>query len=197
MKRALWVLLLCTSAWAQRDTTDKILAQVYGSYLSNCTQDTDADVAASTTVNGDSDAAQAVLNVASSAGFVAGDLFIVNRGGAREEVLTVSSVGAGTITATTNLAFSHTAAQADDVKLTNRIGPLTANRRYVATCRDSSGNGLACELIQGIATVSASDQIGPTLYPGERVVIFIKGGSTYLSVMPLSSNTIVDVCPIE
>lgn len=75
-----------------------------------------ADSGQSTTVNVDSASGQPVLNVASSAPFMVGMTLEIGYGTARQETLEVASVGAGTITFTTNLAFTHTAAQADTVK---------------------------------------------------------------------------------
>ncbi len=106
-----------------------------------------------TNVNGDSASGQKILNVASSTGFQAGDLLILNTGGARQEVCTVASTGAGTITMVGDLQFTHTAGQADKVNhdytggaspattnaLTEEIkvaqlGPLRCPRKSATTC---------------------------------------------------------------
>lgn len=70
----------------------------------------------STTVNVDSSSGAAVLNVASTTGFEVGEIIEVGYGTARFEEVEILSIGIGTITATTNLTFTHTAAQADTVK---------------------------------------------------------------------------------
>ena len=72
---------------------------------------------ATTTVDSDSAAGQTVLNVTATTGLIAGRVLTVGRGTAREEDLIISSISAGvSITATTNLAFAHTAVQADAVE---------------------------------------------------------------------------------
>jgi hypothetical protein len=68
-----------------------------------------------TTVNVNSNSGQAVLSVANVGSFAAGMQVIVNQGGAREEILTISSVETASITLTTNLTYTHTAEQADAV----------------------------------------------------------------------------------
>lgn len=69
-----------------------------------------------TTVDGDSAAAQKVLAVAATTGFVAGQTVTIHYGGAREEHPIIASVSAGvSLTMVSNLEYAHTAAQADDV----------------------------------------------------------------------------------
>lgn len=70
----------------------------------------------STTINGDSASGGTTLNVASSTGFQVGETIEVGYGTARFEECVVSATGAGTITTTGVLAFTHTAADADTVK---------------------------------------------------------------------------------
>jgi hypothetical protein len=85
-------------------------------------QDNALDVAElNTVVDADSSAAQAVLNVAATGSARVGDKVIIDEGGDREEVLTIESIGDGTITFTTDLAFTHTAVQGDSVRV---MGPL-------------------------------------------------------------------------
>lgn len=74
----------------------------------------------STTVNVDSNAGTATLNVVSSTGFEVGETIEIGYGTARFETAVVASTGAGTIGLTANLTFTHTAAQADTVKKTLR-----------------------------------------------------------------------------
>jgi hypothetical protein len=69
----------------------------------------------STTVNVNSDSGQAVLSVASVVGFIIGHKIVINDGGAREETKVISSIGTTSLTFTTNLTYTHTAAQADAV----------------------------------------------------------------------------------
>ena len=71
----------------------------------------------STTVNADSSAVQATLGVTSTTGFEVAELVEVGFGTARAEVLRVLSINAGvSLTFETNLAYAHTAVQADTVK---------------------------------------------------------------------------------
>lgn len=75
----------------------------------------------STKVNGNSPAGQTGLIVRSTAGIVAGQTLVVGDGTPRREVLTVNVVSSGTLLAmTTNLLYTHTAAQADLVAKGNR-----------------------------------------------------------------------------
>lgn len=67
-------------------------------------------------VNADSASGQAVVNLASTSMLAAGDRVILNEGGAREEQGILLSKTSTTVTLTTNLTFSHTAAQADRVE---------------------------------------------------------------------------------
>lgn len=74
------------------------------------------DDTVSTTVSGDSAADQADLTVADSSDFAADDVIAVDQGGDKDEELTISSVPDGTtITCTTNLAYAHSASDADPV----------------------------------------------------------------------------------
>ncbi|MEA3485159.1 MAG: hypothetical protein U9R03_00435, partial [Candidatus Aerophobetes bacterium] len=81
-----------------------------------------------TDVDQDSAAGQAVLYVASTTGFAADNLIIIDRGGEREEEKVVLSVQAGvSLTLTSNLTYTHTTVQADDVeKYINFTEVLTA-----------------------------------------------------------------------
>lgn len=74
-----------------------------------------ADDRVSTTVSGDSAAAQKDLTVTSETGFHEGDRVLVNSGGAREEWCVVAAVAANTLTMVENLRYTHTSAQGDAV----------------------------------------------------------------------------------
>ena len=71
----------------------------------------------STTVGDTSPAAGTVLKVVSVAGIVAGRPIIVNRGGAREEILIVDSIGTLLVNTRSALAYAHTLAQGDKVEM--------------------------------------------------------------------------------
>ena len=72
-------------------------------------------------INGDSNSGQPVLNIDLNAGFRAGDSIIIDKGGSREETAEIETVGSTSITLTTNLIYTHTAADADGVRT---MGPL-------------------------------------------------------------------------
>jgi hypothetical protein len=70
----------------------------------------------STTVDADSAANQKVLNVTATGAFTAGQLVVINDGGARHEVAKIASITAGvSLTMVANLVNAHTAVQADTV----------------------------------------------------------------------------------
>lgn len=73
--------------------------------------------AVESTVDQESALGQAVLYVAATTGFAVSDTIVINRGGAREEELIILSIQDDiSLTMTTNLASTHTAAQADRVE---------------------------------------------------------------------------------
>lgn len=84
--------------------------------------------AAGTTVNVDSAAGQAALNVASITGFAAGDIICIQDSGGgvtRLEWHRVSKTATGILTLDRNLQFAHTAAQADTVRNKSDVfGPI-------------------------------------------------------------------------
>ncbi len=78
--------------------------------------DIDQSKDASTTVDSTSAAAQAVLKVDATTSFTVGETTIIGPGTAREEAKVIASIQSGTsLTMTANLAYEHTAAQADPV----------------------------------------------------------------------------------
>ncbi len=90
----------------------------------------------STTVNGDSNSGQAVLNVAATTNFVVGNRVLIGDGTARFEVGVILSIQAGvSLTLTSNLTYTHTAGQADVA-----ISPETAQNNGVVTLATPSGS---------------------------------------------------------
>jgi len=70
-----------------------------------------------TYVDQDSNSGQKVLYVASTQGFGSGNAVIIDEGGSREETLVIDTVQSGvSLTMTTNLSYTHTAADGDSVK---------------------------------------------------------------------------------
>ena len=120
------MLLLTQESQATRNDADAILAQVYGTIGTACTQDADADTAQA-----------------------------------------------------------------------NRLGPVTANRRYLVYCHDGAGAGVACECLQGDSSVDASSAVGVQLSAGEKMVMFIPANKRYISCLPFVDNQLIDVCPLD
>lgn len=86
-----------------------------------------------TTVDGDSASGQAVLNVASTTGFRAGDNIIIHKGGSREETGIIDTVGSGTLTLTTNLIYTHNAVDADEVRTMGALYDLGLSYTTIVT----------------------------------------------------------------
>jgi hypothetical protein len=90
----------------------------------------------STTVNGDSNSGQAVLNVASTTNFVVGNRVLIGDGTARFEVGVIASIQAGvSLTLVSNLTNTHTAVQGDAV-----IAPETAQNNGTLGMPTPSGS---------------------------------------------------------
>ena len=103
--------LLCTDG-----STNRIRAYRSGDAL----DDSLGNSTATTTVDVDSNSGQTVLSVAATTMFQPGDRVGINEGGAREEFGYVASISAGvSITLMGNLASTHTAVQADVVRVRN------------------------------------------------------------------------------
>lgn len=80
---------------------------------------------------------QAVLSVASTSGFIAGDLIVIDREGAREEERIILSVQEDvSLTLTAVLTYEHTAVQADRVE---KYELAEAGRYYVDRSQNSYG----------------------------------------------------------
>ena len=75
------------------------------------------------------------------------------------------------------------------------IGPLAVNRLYSVFCYDSSTfSGVACRVKQGSSSVNASsgegsDGEGELLFAGEKTMVWVSSGMTYLSFEPLADGT--------
>lgn len=187
-----------THAYAQGPTGPAgIFDQVYGGVGTSCTRDANADLF-TTTVDADSASGQKVLNVTATTDFVAADVVVVNPGGAREEACVIDTVQAAvSITCLSNLAFTHTAAQADVVDLTNRLGPFTAGLRYEFFCHDGAGARVACECMAGTATIdpALSGVNGVPMFITDNIrLMMIRSGKLYFSCIPAADNRVIDVC---
>lgn len=79
----------------------------------------------------------------------------------------------------------------------NRLGPFTANRRYLVYCHDGAGAGVACEILQGTVAVDATAAVGTTLFAGEKLIVKFTTAKTYISALPFANNQYYDVCPLD
>ena len=205
---ALFIVLfpLLTSA---QSVTDQIMRKVYGSRITTCIKDSNADLF-STTVDQDSASGQTSLYVAATTDLAAGDLVVADSDNAHSklEVCIVSSVSAGDhVVCTANLTYSHTAAQADKVTLSNRLPAtgttgFTAGRMIFVTCHDTSGVGVSCNCIQGGIAISAvqgdaaveSKWLGEELFAGEKAAWMVQGQAPFVSCVPRADDAIIQVC---
>jgi len=79
----------------------------------------------------------------------------------------------------------------------NRLGPFTANRKYLIYCHDGSGAGSACECLQGNSSVDASSSVGFVLFAGEKIILTFLPNNLYLSCVPYADNQKIDVCLLD
>jgi hypothetical protein len=85
------------------------------------------------TVDGDSNSGQKVLQIAATTNFESGQSILIGKGTAREETKIIDTVQAGvSITMTADLDYTHTAAQADEAHISPDTGtsPGTSNALY-------------------------------------------------------------------
>jgi hypothetical protein len=128
-----------------------------------------------TTVDADSASAQKVLNVAATTMFSAEDHFIVGEGTTREETGVVASVTAGaSITAVSDLAFSHTAAQADVVAKTTKFLNKNSDRALAMLIasqfkRVRGDPSRANELVGEAMSLLPADDYQPTTRPTNQI----------------------------
>jgi len=192
----LWFPFINT-AHAQRADAGQVLNQIYGT-ITACTRDADADLF-TTTVNADSASGQKVLKTTATTDFVAGDILVVNPGGAREEACTIDTVQAGTsATCLANLTYTHTAVQGDAVDISNRLGPFTDGGRYEVYCHNGSGTLSACRMLQGGVAADAEYASTPGLQLFTTTMpktITFRSPNLYLSTFPAADNAYVEVCP--
>lgn len=118
---------------------------------------------AATAVDADSNSGQKVLNVAATTGFSAGQIVEVNGGGARRELLTIDTIQAGvSLTMTGNLAYTHTAAQADAVT-TNLITDL-----HIQSASPAKNAG-----VTGLGVTEDYDQVTRDANPDQGAYEFV------------------------
>lgn len=86
-----------------------------------------------------------------------------------------------------------------DTTTHNRLGPFTAHRKYLIYCHDGSGAGVACECLQGGASVDnqAASTEGVVLNAGEKVIMTFLTSNLYISCVPYVDNQQYDVCPLD
>lgn len=200
MKKVIFILALVASYGAVAFPTDSTTWDINQPVRSTCLTTTNAsndiDTVTGTTVNADSASGQKVLGVAATTDAVANDWIIINPGGAREEVGQIASVQAGTsFTLVGNLTFTHTAVQADAVRRTNRLGPMTADKLYTLVCHNGSGTAVGCKYVVGPTTVDVGKVTPMILWAGNRENFYATGTNLYISVVPFVDNQKVAVCP--
>jgi len=166
-----------------------------------CTVDADVDTAFSTTVDANSNSGQAVLNIAATTNLAANDVLIVDPGGTREEICTVLSVSAGvSVTCTANLQFTHTLAQADTVRLTNRIGPLNSGAIYLVQLVTSADAVQPGAFLQGDTDVDISDGTNQAVSISANAPVYqvkVQGNRLYMGFISQANNAIARVCQIN
>lgn len=170
--------------------------------IGDCTVDADVDTAGSTTVDADSNSGQPVLNVAATTSFTTGDTLIINPLGARAEDCTIQSISAGvSVTCTTNLVFNHTGAQADVVRLTNRIGPLSGGYSYVVQLVTSANAVQAGRFAVGNYLVDGGETTLPgvtlTALTDTGAIVTLNSDQNYISFVTQTANAIGRACQIR
>ncbi len=104
--------------------------------------------AAATTVNATSNAGQAVLGVAATANFSAGQQVLIGVGTARYELQTIASIQAGTsLTLAGNLLYQHTGGQADPVVQPNMVNTTGYDFIDFDVSYANNGDGAAAALV--------------------------------------------------
>lgn len=137
-----------------------------------------------TTVDADSAAAQAVLNVASTVGFRTGKSVRINSGGARDETRTILSIVTGvSLTMTAVLAYTHTALQADVVAYNSPL-PLipTENVDWIPTyCLFSAAADVWDEKAGAVATLYSFSADGGNYSRNQMYLSFMAQARYYRS----------------
>ena len=114
-------------------------------------------VAVETTVDADSNSGQPVLNVASTSGYSVGDVVNINVGGVRAEIRRILSISAGvSLTMTSNLSSTHTAVQADTV----RLYTYDAHLQTTSPAKNTGATGLGVPQDYDGVTRDAQPDIG-------------------------------------
>jgi hypothetical protein len=164
-----------------------------------------------TSIDANSASGQAVLSIASTAGFVAGRTVNIDPGGAKEETKIILSVTAGvSITLTTNLANTHLAADSDPVRTQEYVEDTTTYRGgiVVQNCTDLRvldnvvrGNGITGSLSNSFLTgVHIANDCPEAMIRG-NTLSYCGSGVTKGSIMTGSSNcsttNILDNCVLQ
>jgi hypothetical protein len=179
------------------------VAASYRASILECTKNTHAIAALSTTVAADSSSGQPVINLAAVTGLSAGDpLVIAPTISARKETCVVVSISTLAVTCTSNLLYTHTSGQADPVYSTNRVGPLTPGF-YSFYCLDSSAALLGCRCRIGDQYVysnsptfnTGSSIKGEVIAQNSKEVWEVPNSSdAYVSCQPTAAGR-VEACP--
>ena len=179
-----------------KDKNGKIGAPV------ECTVDTNIDVAFSTTVAVDALAGQKVIGFTAVTNLVAGDTVLIDadNSGPRKEVCVVDSIATLDVTCVDNLEFAHTAVQADDIVLTNRLGPLNRGGVYMIQLVTSANAAQAGSWVSGDKYVSGAATYGVTTastvgQPGW--IMKTSGDALYISFVTQTANAVAKACQVR
>lgn len=200
-KLSLFLFLILVAAFAACSTPVTNSRNTVGTVI-DCTTDTDVDAAFSTTVAVDAAADQKVIGLTAVTNLVAGDTILIDadNSGPRKEVCVVASIASLDVTCVDDLTYAHTAAQADDVVLTNRIGPLNPGESYHVQIVTTSGAPQAGRFIQGDEYVDAETNGG--IYDASGVgpsgkTVRATSKYSYISFKAFTGNAIGSACQVR
>lgn len=171
--------------------------------LTTCTVDSNVDAAFSTTVDQDSAAAAKTLYIAATTNLVAGDTLLVDadNSNSKKEVCVVDTVNAGvSVDCVDNLTYTHTAAQADDTVLTNRLGPLSGGGYYLIQLVSAANALVAGSFVLGDQYVNGAATYGATFASVAGTtgfIVRITSDAPYVSIVSQSNDAVAKACQIR
>jgi len=168
----------------------------------SCTIDSDVDTAFATTVAVDAAAGQKVIGLTAVTNLAADDTILIdaNNSGLRREVCVVASIATLDVTCDDNLEFAHTAAQADDVVLTNRLGPFGVGNSYVIQLVSAVNGLISGSWVMGDKYANAESSMGVTVSASIGAtgdVAKIPRGGEYISFVSETASSVAKVCLIR
>jgi len=204
--KLLFLFLFPLSAVAQGIDPGSVVPKVvYGPTISACLQNPGLNRQLSTTVDQNSASGQVKLYIVATTNLAAGDVVVVAPTvPARKEACVVASVVSGDyVNCAANLTYTHLATDADVVKSSERVGPLTIGGYYSIYATDATGNLIEIRCLMGGLTVLA-DPVAPTAVTsvnGEIIPVGAKeiwevsdSDHSYLSCIPISDTAYLNAC---